>query len=199
MIQKRILEIKYSSQLQPLGSPNTRLTSNSMAELVVFLPSNPGNLTYTWITPGNVKVGERALFRDSARDKDGMYAFSALIYPNMTSGVLGDIGQAIVIIRTGNLTSGIVRITVEKSIVPETSEMPKTLAQDVLDRLNILDDEKADKDDVALIKQKDIEQDSELRAIESEIALIQQKDVEQDSELRAIENERKINTGINKR
>lgn len=119
------LKVRYDRVLHPKRVSPTPLTANSMAKLIVLLELEAAALTYTWVTPGNNKVQERDLFRDMSLDEGGLFGYSALIYPNMTSGLHSqESGHAYFVIRSGNYSSTRVKVPVMNSIIPETSEIP---------------------------------------------------------------------------
>jgi hypothetical protein len=108
------------------------LNQYSNAKLVVYLPAlASGTVLYSWITPANLKIGERILARDAAEDSEdyeGLFAYSSQIYPGMTLGLTAqqDTGVALFRVRIGNILSPIAKLTVLKSLTPEDTEMPPT-------------------------------------------------------------------------
>jgi hypothetical protein len=100
------------------------LVEYSTDTLVFLSPSLLDSLTFSWIGPTNSKFQERLMYRDISRDETGLFAYSATIYPVFTAGVRGDVGQVIVSFRSGALFSPIIKVPVNKSVIPEQTQMP---------------------------------------------------------------------------
>lgn len=123
------------------------ITEYSTETLVLLLPQEVIGeaLTFSWISPTNLRFAERQLFRDSERDiVDGdttsEYAYSATIYPVMTAGIQAQqtSGKSIFAFRKGNVFSPIIRVNVDKSIMPEQSEILPTVTDELQIQINAL-------------------------------------------------------------
>lgn len=104
----------------------------SNTKLVVLFPSESrlNVLRFTWVTPGGVKLEERYMIRDHNEDVPGFEAWSATIYPGMTAGIptSQDIGFAMISLREDGRVSPLVRVPVDKTIIPDQSVLVPTNA-----------------------------------------------------------------------
>ena len=107
------------------------LIEYSTDKLVFLSPALLTDLTFSWISPTNRKFQERLMYRDTDEDQEGFYAYSAIIYPVFTAGVQGDVGKTIVSFRSGEIFSSIVRMPVNKSLLPEQTTMPISLYDEI--------------------------------------------------------------------
>lgn len=118
------------------------ITEYSTETLVLLLPQKVvgESLTFSWISPSNLRFAERQLFRDSERDTDSEYAYSATIYPVMTAGIQAQqtSGKCIFAFRKGSTFSPIIRVNVDKSIMPEQSEILPTVADELQIQIDAL-------------------------------------------------------------
>ena len=140
--------LEFDSNLQREKTTIQTLNQYSTAQLVILLTEVAGTPpTFNWVTPGGVKLSERLLFRDASLDEEGLYAYSATIYPGMTSGVATsvDVGNVRLSIRIGEQTSPYIRVPVNKSILPEQTDFPKSSLEELADVLLDLQNEKVSK------------------------------------------------------
>lgn len=116
----------------------------SNTKLVVLFPSEQGLniLRFTWVTPGGVKLEERYMIRDHDEDVPGFEAWSATIYPGMTAGIATsqDVGFAMVSFREDGRVSPLVRVPVDKTIIPDQSVLVPTNADLLNDRITELEE-----------------------------------------------------------
>ena len=116
-------------------------TEYSTQKLVLLLPSlSEEAITYTWISPTNTRFIERLMFRDEDEDEEDYVAYSATIFPVMTAGVSAtqNSGISFLSFRKGNVFSSMIKIAVEKSVLPEQSILLPTVAETLEIEINNL-------------------------------------------------------------
>ena len=124
------------------------ITEYTTETLILFLPvetligSEPG---FSWISPTGLRFAERLLFRRPDLDiMDGdtvsEYAYSATIYPVMSAGLTAQqtSGKCLLSFRLGVTFSPIIKINTDKSIYPEQTELPPTIAEELQAQINDL-------------------------------------------------------------
>ncbi len=120
------------------------LVEYSTDTLIFLSPTVLSSLSFSWIGPTNSKFQERVMYRDAELDEGGYYAYKATIYPVFTAGIRGDVGQAIVSFRSEALFSPIVKVPVNKSLLPEQTELPITQYEEIGTELNTLHEKDAE-------------------------------------------------------
>ena len=124
------------------------ITEDSTETLILYIPVEPLNgPQFSWISPTGLRFAERQMFRDAAHDiTDGgtilEYAYTATIYPVMTAGLIANqtSGKSLFSFRLGSMFSPIIKINVDKSIFPEQTELPPTVAEELQTQINLLKD-----------------------------------------------------------
>ena len=135
--------IRANNNLETAISTVESVTEYTTFDLVLLLPSVQASaVLYSWISPANTRFAERTLQRNADFDEEGLYAYSAKIYPVMTAGLLSQqtSGMALCSFRIASVFSPIIRIPVDKSILPEQTEMPTTIQEELqaqIDALNL--------------------------------------------------------------
>lgn len=85
-------------------------------------------------------MDERGLTRNATYDETGYCAYTATIYPFMTSGVPSnqDFGKALISITIDDVNSPIVKIPVDRTILPSQLDFPQSQYEELLDKYNTL-------------------------------------------------------------
>ena len=133
--------IRANNNLQTSVSTVQSVTEYTTFDLVLLLPSVQASaVLYSWISPVNTRFAERAMQRTPAFDEEGLYAYAATIYPVMTAGIPAQqtTGVALVSFRIGAIFSPIVKIPVDKSILPEQTELPLTAVEELQQQIDEL-------------------------------------------------------------
>jgi len=126
--------IRANNNLQTDISTVQSVTEYTTFDLVLLLPSvQTSAVLYSWISPVNTRFAERLMERTPSYDETGLFAYAATIYPVMTAGIPAQqtSGVSLLSFRIGGVFSPIVKIPVDKSILPEQTQLPKTLAEEL--------------------------------------------------------------------
>jgi hypothetical protein len=133
--------IRANNNLQTDISTVQSVTEYTTFDLVLLLPSvQTSAVLYSWISPVNTRFAERLMERTPSYDETGLFAYAATIYPVMTAGIPAQqtSGVSLLSFRIGGVFSPIVKIPVDKSILPEQTQLPKTLAEELQESIDAL-------------------------------------------------------------
>ena len=131
------IKIVLDTNYKILDSTVQTLAQYSTAELVVLFAAIPATSpTFNWITPSGVKIEQRALFRDGDLDDDGYFAYKATIYPFFTIGISANIdtGYSRVSVYGDSLFSPMLKIPVNKTILPDQLDLPTSNYEELLNK-----------------------------------------------------------------
>jgi len=132
--------IRVNSALRLAQTNIDALVEYSTDTLILLTPElQTEAVQFTWVSPANTRFEERGMYRDSSFDEEGYFAYKATIYPVMTTGLIGQqtTSNAAFSFRIGELFSPFIRIPVHKSLFPEQTELPPTIAADLAAEINI--------------------------------------------------------------
>ena len=124
-----MIKIYLNENLRPISNIISSIYQYSTLTMLVLIDDSvtvAAAPTFNWATPGNIQLEQRITERDINSDEDGYYAYTATIYPFMTSGVPSnqDFGKAMVSFQIGTTLTPIVKIPVDRTILPNITEMP---------------------------------------------------------------------------
>ena len=135
------IKIKIDDSFCITGSPVGAIAQYSEARVILLSPMKlENNLFFSWITPGNVKISERPLWRFPEEDVGGMFAYIGKIDVGMTGGNIGDKGISMISFRYDHYATGFARITVLGSIAPESSFVFPDMTETLLTKIRELED-----------------------------------------------------------
>ena len=137
------IKIYLNENLRPISNIVTDIYQYSSVPLYVFIDDSitpAATPTFNWITPGNLQMDERGLTRNATYDETGYCAYTATIYPFMTSGVPSsqDFGKALISIDVDDVMCPIVKIPVDRTILPSQLDLPQSQYEELLDKYNEL-------------------------------------------------------------
>lgn len=131
------IKISADSALKTIRNYAGSMVEFSTETLVLLLPAVTSEVVrYTWIGPTNKKYEERVMTRDLEYDTDDKYAYSATIYPAMTSGIISDSGISYFSFRVGSTFSSSIKISITASNFPDQTDIPETQADELSAKIN---------------------------------------------------------------
>lgn len=134
------LTLTFDENLRTDRTQIQNIFQYSNTELLVLLTAVPSQSpTFNWITPGGVKLDERGLFRKVNLDTETHYAFTGTIYPGMTEGIPfgSDNGTVRMNLRISGVLSPLLKIPVDRAILPLQTELIPTNYNELLDEINV--------------------------------------------------------------
>lgn len=135
--------IRANNNLETAISTVEAVTEFTTFDLVLLVPSvQQSAVSFNWISPANTKFAERALQRNAEFDEEDLFAYAGKVFPVMTAGMFGQqtTGVALCSFRIGSVFGPIIKIPVDKSILPEQTELIVTVAESLqqeIDQLRI--------------------------------------------------------------
>lgn len=133
------LTLTFDENLRTDRTQIQNIFQYSNTELVILLTAiPPQSPTFNWITPGGVQLDERSLFRNEDLDTGTHYAYVGTIYPGMTEGIAfgSDSGTVRMSLHVGGVLSPLVKIPVDRTILPIQTELIPTNYNELLNEIN---------------------------------------------------------------
>jgi len=133
------ITVKLKSDFKLDGSYIISMTEYSQDQLVVKVPNEllTEEIFFSWISPSNTKFTERVMSYSAELSDETHKAFVGNIYLAMTAGISGqsDTGTAMFSFRSEGFYSPVVRVTVNKSILPDIIDYPDSQVEEILDKI----------------------------------------------------------------
>lgn len=137
------IKLRLNENFQIVNQPAQALAQYSEAQIILYSPVVLSRLPrLMWITPGNVRIQEQLMWRETSEDTEGMLAYVARIQPAMTLGVGQDgVGIAYAAFRQGNINTSYVKLNVLGSIPPMDPQIMPDIGEQLLMKYNVLADQ----------------------------------------------------------